>query len=436
MNTPSLWAFWRRRPLRFWLGLGMLLSVLPLAVVAVGGYVYLDRQVVRPLAAIVQQERVVLDTAQDLPARLWDATIALKNFRVETNRVNATAFRDRALAIQATLDHLQVEVGEVTPAAASLGVAKRHWTQAARTGQTVLAMPRGVAAAEATSRLDAFELSASRAATALTEMNTDLLRRVEMRRERVQAAREQAWIAAWVAAAAALAFLVGGIVLIERSVAARIVALAAGVTRIADGDRRAPVMATLPPELVRVADAFNRMTDDFAAQEKMLEMMARTDGLTGLSNRREFDRELAEHIARAQRYGEQVGLLMIDIDRFKAFNDSFGHQGGDRALRALAVALVEVIRDVDRAFRYGGEEFAVIMPASGGEGARRMAERLCSHVAERVFGLADGKKGSVTVSIGLAVFPDAGTTPDALIAAADGALYRAKEEGRNRVCAA
>jgi diguanylate cyclase (GGDEF)-like protein len=168
----------------------------------------------------------------------------------------------------------------------------------------------------------------------------------------------------------------------------------------------------------------------------MLERMARTDGLTGLSNRREFDRELAEHIARAQRYGGQVGLLMIDIDRFKAFNDSFGHQGGDRALRALAVAVVEVIRDVDRAFRYGGEEFAVIMPASGPEGSRRTAERLCSHIAGRLFGLADGQTGSVTVSVGVAVYPDAGLTPDAVVATADGALYRAKEEGRNRVCAA
>ena len=164
--------------------------------------------------------------------------------------------------------------------------------------------------------------------------------------------------------------------------------------------------------------------------------MARTDGLTGLGNRREFDRELAEHLGRSQRLGGKTSLLILDIDRFKDFNDSFGHQGGDRALRAIAVVITEAIREIDRSFRYGGEEFTVILPGTDAEGALRSAERLRSMIAQRVFGLPNGKKGSVTVSIGVAVYPDSGSNPDTLVAAADAALYRAKDEGRNRVCAA
>ena len=436
MNTPSSWGFWRRRTLRFWLGMGMLLNVLPLAVAAIGGYLYIDRQAVRPLAAMVQQERAVLDPLQDMTRRFWDATVALKNFRVEGDRRSAEVFRDQATAIQSSLNSLQVAVGDGTPAAASLAIARRHWGQALRTGQTLMTLPRGAAVAEATSRMDAFELSARRADGALIDMHNDLLRRLEARRERVREAREWMRLMAWVAAGAALLLGAAGMVLVDRTVVDRVRALAAGVTRAAAGDGREPVQATLLPELAQVAGAFNRMGEYFANQERKLALLARTDGLTGLDNRREFDIELAEHLARAKRFGGKVGLLMIDIDHFKAFNDRFGHQGGDLALRAIAVALVATLRDVDRPFRYGGEEFAVILPASDPEGARLTAERLRGRIAERVIGLAEGRKGNVTVSIGVAVYPDTDGGPESLVAAADAALYRAKEEGRDRVCMA
>ena len=436
MKTPAFVAFWRRRTLRFWFGFGMLLSVLPLVLAAVAGYVYVDREVVRPLAGIVQQDRVLLDLVQDMPSRLWDATIALKNYRIEGSRANAAAFKERAEGIKATFDHLQIELGGNPPAAAYLGIALRHWNQAGRTAQTLITLPRGAALAEAAARLDAFELSARRGAAAMTDLHADMLRRTEAVRGRVQQARDRLKLFAWGAAGLALAFLSIGIVLVERTVVGRVRVLGSGAAQIAGGDRRQTVAVQGPMEITDIANAFNRMTADFADQERDMAQLARTDGLTGLGNRREFDRELAEHLGRSQRLGGKTSLLILDIDRFKDFNDSFGHQGGDRALRAIAVVITEAIREIDRSFRYGGEEFTVILPGTDAEGALRSAERLRSMIAQRVFGLPNGKKGSVTVSIGVAVYPDSGSNPDTLVAAADAALYRAKDEGRNRVCAA
>jgi two-component system cell cycle response regulator len=155
-----------------------------------------------------------------------------------------------------------------------------------------------------------------------------------------------------------------------------------------------------------------------------------TDGLTGLYNYRHFCERLESEIARARRYRLPLGLLLVDIDRFKSFNDRFGHLVGDEALKAVARCIRSNSRDVDLVARYGGEEFCVILQEIG-EGIRAHAERIREAVAAVRVAAGDAFEG-VTVSIGAAV--SLGGEPGAreLIRRADAALYRAKEEGRNR----
>ena len=160
---------------------------------------------------------------------------------------------------------------------------------------------------------------------------------------------------------------------------------------------------------------------------------ARTDALTGLNNRGEFQRQLKEEEERSRRYNRPLSLLMFDIDHFKRVNDTHGHQAGDEVLRALAVRLREQIRPVDHAARYGGEEFVVILPETTNEGALALAERLRMAVAGTAVPVAEGRTISVTISIGVATFSADAGSETALIAAADTALYAAKEGGRNRV---
>ncbi len=157
---------------------------------------------------------------------------------------------------------------------------------------------------------------------------------------------------------------------------------------------------------------------------------SRTDALTGLKNRREFDERLRDELTRAGRYAHPLSLLMIDIDDFKLINDRFGHSVGDAALQSVANAIEESIRSIDIAARYGGEEFVVILPETPLHGAAIVAERIRAATAEYT------SPYRLTVSIGVAELAKSDETPDAFLVRADAALYRAKSFGKNRVALA
>jgi len=169
------------------------------------------------------------------------------------------------------------------------------------------------------------------------------------------------------------------------------------------------------------------------ADNRRLEELATTDPLTRLLNRRAMAERLAIETDRSRRFRTEVSVLMIDIDHFKAVNDSAGHPAGDEVLRQLAGLLSEAVRSIDIVARFGGEEFVVILPQTGRDGGMVFAERLRDRISEHEFDVP-GRNLRLTVSIGLATFPAADTTTaDDLLARADQALYRAKTEGRNQV---
>ena len=159
---------------------------------------------------------------------------------------------------------------------------------------------------------------------------------------------------------------------------------------------------------------------------------ARIDALTGLSNRRHFEEQLQRIIAETDRFGGCGSLVLVDIDHFKTVNDTYGHQAGDQVLRQVARALVEGVRTVDVCARYGGEELAVLLPQTGLDGARDLAERLRRSIADRTIRVG-GEEIRVTASFGVASYPDPVKVKDSLFPAADRALYAAKHDGRNCV---
>ncbi|MDR1830509.1 MAG: GGDEF domain-containing protein, partial [Candidatus Fibromonas sp.] len=179
---------------------------------------------------------------------------------------------------------------------------------------------------------------------------------------------------------------------------------------------------------------FNK--DKLLEEKEKVEYLSITDHLTKLYNRRHFSECIEKEFARAARQGENLSFLMIDADKFKNYNDTYGHLQGDKLLVSIAGILKEnIMRSSDAAFRMGGEEFGILLPNTDYQGAFLVAEKIRSEVSEMKVPLLD-KDGEtkITVSIGVAcVKPQSGENPDALMKLADNNLYKAKEMGRNRV---
>jgi diguanylate cyclase (GGDEF)-like protein len=193
--------------------------------------------------------------------------------------------------------------------------------------------------------------------------------------------------------------------------------LARAADRIAAGDRsaKAPVAGDL--EIAKLGTAFNGMVEELKAR-------ARTDDLTGLPNFRAFRERIDSEIERASRYPENFGILVLDLDRFKKYNDTHGHLAGNEALQRVARVIRDTVRSVDFPARYGGEEFAVIVPEVDAAALAAIAERIRATVESL---------GILTISIGGAIFPADGADVAALFQTADERLYAAKGGGRNRV---
>jgi two-component system, cell cycle response regulator len=171
-----------------------------------------------------------------------------------------------------------------------------------------------------------------------------------------------------------------------------------------------------------------------AQQVELFEKLAHTDGLTELYNYRFFHRYLSVELNRAQRFNRALSLIMADLDHFKAYNDIYGHQAGDQALRQLGGLLRRSSRSYDLVARYGGDEFALILPETTKQRAGEVAERVRLGVqTATVEGAPQGPGGYFTVSLGIATFPDDATEQSDLIRKADLALYQAKSRGRNRI---
>lgn len=168
---------------------------------------------------------------------------------------------------------------------------------------------------------------------------------------------------------------------------------------------------------------------DFEQQYKL----ATTDGLTDLYNHRYFQEQMRMQIENSKRYETEFSLIILDIDFFKKFNDTFGHQAGDAVLRQVAQTLKRNVRATDIVCRYGGEEMSIILPNTGKDVAYSTAEKICKRVSDNKFRLIGDKEVTVTISLGVSTYPYDGNTASELIEAADKRLYNAKHNGRNQV---
>jgi diguanylate cyclase (GGDEF)-like protein len=258
--------------------------------------------------------------------------------------------------------------------------------------------------------------------------------------------------AQWLGVVLALFLVLGAVLFIglDRLVVTPIRTLQRAVRKMEEGALhvRAPKMsgremADLSENINRMASALQAQRDNLehAVEERTkelqelnvrLERLAVTDGLTGVFNHRRFQEQLAAELLRSGRTGRPLSVLMVDVDWFKRVNDAMGHPAGDELLRRLAVVLGTGLRATDLLARYGGEEFAVVLPETPRSEATAVAERMRAAVEEQV-NAGQRWTQKVTVSIGVATWPENGKTAQTLLVAADEAMYAAKHQGRNQV---
>jgi diguanylate cyclase (GGDEF)-like protein len=186
---------------------------------------------------------------------------------------------------------------------------------------------------------------------------------------------------------------------------------------------------------IRAGERVTRLEEELELKNDQLRLMAMVDGLTGISNRRAFDEEFPRVREASRRFQRQFSVVMIDIDRFKSYNDSLGHEAGDGALRAVAQILSGELRHSDKVFRYGGEEFVCLLADTNEQGATQVGERLRKAIeSAEIRHPSNSPVPIVTISAGTATYdPSRGETADTIIGQADQALYAAKADGRNCV---
>jgi len=214
-----------------------------------------------------------------------------------------------------------------------------------------------------------------------------------------------------------------------------LVRLTAAAGAVASGDLSVDLPVTGRGEVGYLTQVFNDMVgklrqnrQELDARNKELEKLAVTDLLTGLHNRRYLLDAFDKEILRADRHDRAFCVMMIDVDRFKQYNDTYGHQAGDKVLAGMGRVITEATRDLDTPARYGGEEFIVLLPECNLANGILAGERIRTRLAREEF---DGRK--VTISVGVAEFPMHGDTAAAVIAEADAALYESKHHGRDQV---
>jgi diguanylate cyclase (GGDEF)-like protein len=422
---------WRARSFRFWLTLGLVLAVLPLAASAVLGHVLLKRGVIATFADVVDRQRTQLIPVLRLRTTLLDAALPVDEFVDDGDATRPPVYRAARERIEAAFAEVHAEFDTEPEPRALVERAQGDWSEADRLATEILSVRRPPGDPHEAELMQRFDGLLEAATDKLAAVATDVERDVIADHDTALRFYERVdWILG-IAAALSLLAVATSAVIISRIMSSSVDRLVTGAERFAAGDRQHRIDVAVPPELHGVAQEFNRMIERIHESEAALADLARRDGLTKLLNRRAFDDALAEMFDRLGRTGGRAALLMVDVDHFKKINDTHGHGVGDDVLKAVARMLTGDVRLADSVFRLGGEEFGVLLYGAEAENARATAERLRMALAAAPVRTLAGDI-AVTASIGVATT----TGPEdraAFVAAADAALYRAKEGGRNQV---
>jgi diguanylate cyclase (GGDEF)-like protein len=412
------------------------MTVMLLPLLALGLGVFLSLQsVMTALDEVVQEVSLEMAPVARLQGMMRRARNPVHDFFILGlgGREEQHRFQTLVQSIEATFAEVKTDRFNLREERALIQSARDEWDQARKVGEALLARPASAWSAPPVQELQHLDSHLDHAMELLDQVQLLAQRELTHHLGLAYDARRRALLAIITVFAVGLAAAVAVGLGLARSILDPLQLLKEGADQFRAGDLSHRIPLTARNEFGQLGQTFNGMAEKLQKDQSALEELSTHDALTGLDNYREFHRQLTEEAQRSLRYGRPFSLMMLDLDHFKTVNDSFGHLAGDEALRGLAALIRREVRPVDRIARYGGEEFAIILPETTPAGALATAERIREIVATRPIPVNHERQVSLTVSIGLATFPDDADSEEKLVGAADQALYAAKHGGRDRV---
>ena len=399
--------------------------LLPLVGMGLGAFVLLE-QAIQFLDEIEEEASEELLPAARLRQLLSRAYRPVKDYIIHGGQEEREEFLRLAEQIDQAFDEVLSASLDVPEEGDLLLDAQELWANETEVTKEILMLADPAEDELAMQKMDIMDDYFDQVLTSVERANVLMLHEMESYSHVAREYFQRVYVLAIGAIAIGIVISIVVVLLIAGSILRPLQTLQTGVRRFGSGSLSHRIGQLSTDEFGELALAFDSMAD-------RLEEMAARDSLTRLFNRREFLRYLTAELKRSERYHHSMALLMLDIDHFKSVNDQHGHQVGDEALKAMAARISRSVRSVDHVSRYGGEEIILILPETGRQEALSMANQLRARIENETFQLPGGLEIALTASIGVAVFPTDARTESQLVAAADAAVYEAKNEGRNCV---
>lgn len=415
----------------------MLAMIVPIVVIGAVSFSLIQEVVERFEAALAEAEGEILPAIY-LQSLINRAIMPPNDYLATGDRQEIVRFSEAAAMVDSEFDRLTKRSFDRQEEKGLVQEALGFWLASRQTAAILLGISEPVGNQEAARLMALMDFQAMQATKSLGTIFSVAQeeRKEELRKANEAYRRMIRWVVFFGAAG-----MFAGIVLVfllDRHLTRPIRTLTEGAVRIGGGHLDHRIEVGSGDELGVLAEEFNRMAVILHENQETLKHLAMHDGMTGLLNHKEFHRRLSEEFSRAERHQRPLTLMMIDIDHFKKFNDTYGHPQGDKLLKLISEAIKESVRQSDIVARYGGEEFAVLVVETALPEATALGWRIQKRIHDlgsemvRLITNADG--APVTVSVGAASYPNDAATAGDLVQLADQMLYRAKKKGRNQVC--
>jgi diguanylate cyclase (GGDEF)-like protein len=407
--------------------------LIPIVLLATGGFFSMG-VVINALDEIVEEVAEEMHPVMQLQSMIQGSSMPLHDYLLHGNQTERQLFHLKSQKVERFFEKVLASKFELPEEMKLIEAAHREWIIYRDQTSDLLNMSNPVGNQIALHKMEDLDIRLANIISLLEENHSVILKELNEHRQHSYRVQQMVVLLNTGIFVIGLGLAVAAIIILNRSIVYPVQVLKEAAHKFGDGDLATRVHLNKEDELGRLAHAFNGMAEKLAYSQEALKKMATHDALTELYNHREFYLRVKEEIERSQRYGHVFSILIVDLDNFKEINDTFGHQAGDKALQSIASLLIREARPVDAVARYGGDEFAIVLPETPFINALNMAERIRGAIASHTIIIYPGEKNHLTASIGVASYPEDGTVESEIVSVADQSLYAAKNGGRNRVC--